>query len=170
MADGGPGKYPEDPRQRPRLARIVRNRSANFWNSGMGNHGFHFSGPARRGGPAGILTAWRTGGNVVGITPTVLDQERRLSSRLARMELLERQSQACSARIERSFAGLSSPTQLVARLVGVPEHQRFVVDCEAGAGRAWRAGGDQFKAGRPDQSSGSGSQVSGDKLFLTPDT
>lgn len=51
--------------------------------------------------------------DLVGIGPLVLEQERELSSQLAQIELLERQSQAYSERIQRTFGGLSNLMQLV---------------------------------------------------------
>jgi len=51
--------------------------------------------------------------DVVGIGFKVLDQERELSDQLARIECLERQSQAHSGRIQSTFGGLSSLRQLV---------------------------------------------------------
>ncbi len=50
---------------------------------------------------------------VVGIGPVVLDQERELSFQLAHIEGLERESQANSERIQRTFGGLSNLMQLV---------------------------------------------------------
>ncbi len=50
---------------------------------------------------------------VVGIGPVVLDQERDLSSQLAHIERLERESQAYSERIQRTFGGLANLMQLV---------------------------------------------------------
>ena len=50
---------------------------------------------------------------VVGIGPVVLDQERELSSQLAHIEGLERESQAYSERIQRTFGGLTNLMQLV---------------------------------------------------------
>ena len=51
--------------------------------------------------------------DVVGIGPLVLDQERELSSQLGHIERLERESQAYSERIQRTFGGLSNLMQLV---------------------------------------------------------
>ena len=51
--------------------------------------------------------------DVVGIGPVVLDQERDLSSQLAHIERLERECQAYSERIQRTFGGLSNLMQLV---------------------------------------------------------
>ena len=51
--------------------------------------------------------------DVVGIGPSVLDQERMLSSQLADIERLERQSQAYSKRIQRNFGGLTDLKRLV---------------------------------------------------------
>jgi hypothetical protein len=50
---------------------------------------------------------------VVGIGPLVLEQERELSSQLARIERLESESQAYSERIQRTFGGISSLMHLV---------------------------------------------------------
>jgi hypothetical protein len=49
---------------------------------------------------------------VVGIGPMVLDQERKVASHLTHIELLERDSQAYSERMQRSFSGLSNLMQL----------------------------------------------------------
>lgn len=49
---------------------------------------------------------------VAGIGPMVLEQERKVASHLAHIELLERNSQAYSERIQRTFGGLSSLMQL----------------------------------------------------------
>jgi hypothetical protein len=51
--------------------------------------------------------------DVVGIGPSALEQERELSSQLADIERLERQSQAYSKRIQRTFGGLADLMQLV---------------------------------------------------------
>jgi len=51
--------------------------------------------------------------DMVGIGPMVLAQEADVSSQLAHIELLESESQACSARIERTLDGLSSLMQFV---------------------------------------------------------
>jgi hypothetical protein len=51
--------------------------------------------------------------DVVGIAPMVLDQERELSSQLGQIEGLERESQAYSERIQRTFGGLTNLMQLV---------------------------------------------------------
>jgi len=51
--------------------------------------------------------------DVVGIGPLVLEQERGLSSQLAHIERLERESQGYSERIQRTFGGISSLMQLV---------------------------------------------------------
>ncbi len=59
----------------------------------------------------GILTVSTS--EVVGIGPAVLEQEREVSSQLARIELLEGESQAYSARIERNLGGLSNLMELV---------------------------------------------------------
>jgi hypothetical protein len=53
--------------------------------------------------------------DVVGIGPSVLDQERELSSQLADIERLERQSQAYSKRIQRTFGGLTDLKGLVTK-------------------------------------------------------
>lgn len=50
---------------------------------------------------------------VVGIGPVVLEQEREVSSQLAQIELLERESQAYSGRIQNNLGGLSNLMQLV---------------------------------------------------------
>ena len=50
---------------------------------------------------------------VVGIGPVVLEQERKVSSQLAHIELLERESQAYSDKIQRTLGGLSNLMQLV---------------------------------------------------------
>src|ERR1019366_6314342 len=50
---------------------------------------------------------------VVGIGPMVLEQEREVSSQLAHIELLERESQAYSGRIQSNLGGLSNLMQLV---------------------------------------------------------
>jgi hypothetical protein len=50
---------------------------------------------------------------VVGIGPMVLEQEREASSQLAHIELLERESQAYSGRIQSNLGGLSNLAQLV---------------------------------------------------------
>jgi len=50
---------------------------------------------------------------VVGIGPMVLGQEREVSSQLAHIELLERESQAYSGRIQSNLGGLSNLMQLV---------------------------------------------------------
>jgi hypothetical protein len=50
---------------------------------------------------------------VVAIGPVVLEQERELSSQLAHIETLERESQAYGERIQRTLAGLSELMQLV---------------------------------------------------------
>lgn len=49
---------------------------------------------------------------VVGIGPMVLEQERKVASHLTHIELLERDSQAYSERIQRTFGGLSNLMQL----------------------------------------------------------
>lgn len=51
--------------------------------------------------------------DVVRIAPLVLEQERELSSRLGQIEGLERESQAYSERIQRTFGGLTNLMQLV---------------------------------------------------------
>ncbi len=51
--------------------------------------------------------------DVVGIAPLVLEQERELSSQLGQIEGLERESQAYSERIQRTFGGLTNLMQLV---------------------------------------------------------
>jgi uncharacterized phage infection (PIP) family protein YhgE len=51
--------------------------------------------------------------DVVGIGPMVLEQERELSSQLAHIERLERESQAYSERIQRTLGGISNLMQLV---------------------------------------------------------
>jgi hypothetical protein len=50
---------------------------------------------------------------VIGIGPVVLEQERRVSSQLAHIEMLENESQAYSARIQRTLGGLTDLMQLV---------------------------------------------------------
>ena len=50
---------------------------------------------------------------VVGIGPMVLEQEREVSSQLTHIELLERESQAYSGRIQSNLGGLSNLMQLV---------------------------------------------------------
>ncbi|MGA7558902.1 MAG: hypothetical protein WBW01_04440 [Terriglobales bacterium] len=50
---------------------------------------------------------------VVGIGPVVLEQEREVSSQLAQIGLLERESQAYSGRIQNNLGGLSNLMQLV---------------------------------------------------------
>jgi uncharacterized protein YqeY len=50
---------------------------------------------------------------VVGIGPVVLEQEHRVSAHLARIELLERQSEVQSERIQHTLNGLSNLLQLV---------------------------------------------------------
>ena len=50
---------------------------------------------------------------VVGIGPMVLKQEREVSSQLAHIEMLERESQAYSEKIQHTFGGLASLMQLV---------------------------------------------------------
>ncbi len=50
---------------------------------------------------------------VMGIGPTVLEQERKLSSQLGRIEVLERESQVYSERIQKTLEGLSQLKQLV---------------------------------------------------------
>jgi chromosome segregation ATPase len=54
---------------------------------------------------------------VAGIAPMVLEQEREMSSQLAKIERLERESQACSASIQSNVGGLSNLTQLVSEHV-----------------------------------------------------
>ena len=54
---------------------------------------------------------------MVGIGPTVLGQERDVSSQLAHIELLERESQSYSARIQHTLEGLSSLMQFVSEHV-----------------------------------------------------
>ena len=54
---------------------------------------------------------------VVGIGPMVLEQEREVSSQLARIELLERESQSYSGRIQNNLGGLSNLMQLVSEHV-----------------------------------------------------
>jgi hypothetical protein len=51
--------------------------------------------------------------DVVGIGPMVLEQERELSTQLADIERLERQSQTYSQRIQRTFGGLADLMRLV---------------------------------------------------------
>jgi len=51
--------------------------------------------------------------DVVGIGPLVLEQERGLSSQLAHIERLERESQGYSGRIQRTFGGISNLMQLL---------------------------------------------------------
>jgi predicted transcriptional regulator len=60
---------------------------------------------------AGILRV--SASELVGIGPLVLEQEREVSSHLAHIELLERQSQAYSEKIRAALAGLSTLAQLV---------------------------------------------------------
>jgi hypothetical protein len=60
---------------------------------------------------AGILRV--SASEVVGIGPLVLEQEEKVSSQLARIELLEREGQAYSERIHRTLGGLSNLVQLV---------------------------------------------------------
>lgn len=50
---------------------------------------------------------------VVGIGPLVLEQEQEVSSQLARIELLEREGQVYSEKIQRTLGGLSNLMQLV---------------------------------------------------------
>jgi hypothetical protein len=50
---------------------------------------------------------------VMGIGPTVLEQEKKLSSQLGHIEVLERESQVYSARIQTTLGGLSQLKQLV---------------------------------------------------------
>jgi hypothetical protein len=50
---------------------------------------------------------------VMGIGPTVLEQERKLSSQLGHIEVLERESQVYSVRIQTTLGGLSHLKQLV---------------------------------------------------------
>jgi hypothetical protein len=64
---------------------------------------------------SGILTV--SAKEVVGIGPAVLEQEQEVSSRLARIELLESESQAQSGSIQRNLGGLSSLVQLVSEHV-----------------------------------------------------
>jgi hypothetical protein len=64
----------------------------------------------------GILTV--SASEVVGIGPTVLEQEKEVSSQLARIELLERTSQAYSDNVRGTLGGLSTLLQLV------KEHQQ----------------------------------------------
>jgi hypothetical protein len=52
--------------------------------------------------------------DVVGLGPLVLDQEREISSQLARIDALVGESEAYSERIQRTFGGLSNLSQLVA--------------------------------------------------------
>ncbi len=54
---------------------------------------------------------------IVGIGPAVLEQEQEVSSQLARIELLESESQDQSGRIQRNLGGLSSLVQLVSQHV-----------------------------------------------------
>jgi ElaB/YqjD/DUF883 family membrane-anchored ribosome-binding protein len=60
---------------------------------------------------AGILTVSTS--DVVEIGPVVLEQERQVSSQLARIETLERESQIYSEKIQRTLGGLSNLMQLV---------------------------------------------------------
>jgi hypothetical protein len=55
--------------------------------------------------------------DVAGIAPMVLEQEREVSSQLTKIERLERESQACSARIQSNVGGLSNLMQLVSEHV-----------------------------------------------------
>jgi len=64
---------------------------------------------------SGILKV--SAGEVVGIGPAVLEQEQKVSSQLARIELLERESQGYSERIQRTLGGLSNLMQLVSELL-----------------------------------------------------
>jgi len=54
---------------------------------------------------------------LVGIGPLVLEQERQVSSQLAHIEMLERESLAYSARIQRTLQGVSSLMQFVGEYV-----------------------------------------------------
>ncbi len=63
----------------------------------------------------GILTVSTS--KVTGIAPAVLEQENEVSSQLNRIELLERESEAYSARIEANLGGLSNLMQLVSEQV-----------------------------------------------------
>jgi len=60
---------------------------------------------------AGILRV--SASEMLGIGPMVLQQERDVSSQLAHIELLERESQSYSAHIEHTLAGLSSLMQFI---------------------------------------------------------
>jgi hypothetical protein len=60
---------------------------------------------------SGILRV--SASDVVGIGPVVLEQERNVSSQLVQIEMLERESQAYSVRIQRTLGGLSNLMQLV---------------------------------------------------------
>jgi hypothetical protein len=60
---------------------------------------------------AGILRV--SASEMLGIGPVVLQQERDVSSQLAHIELLERESQSYSAHIEHTLAGLSSLMQFI---------------------------------------------------------
>jgi len=60
---------------------------------------------------SGILTV--SASEVLGIGPAVLEQERKVSSQLARIELLEQESRVYSERIQRTLGGLSNLMQLV---------------------------------------------------------
>ncbi len=71
-----------------------------------------------------------TTSEVVGIAPVVLEQEREVSSQLAQIERLERQSRAYSERIESNLGGLSTLLHLVSehlqRAKSIGDRLRFL--------------------------------------------